>query len=282
MAAWTHLRETDKVRELVWLLEDNLADIREMISTFEANDNAAGENQSRDNRIRSRRVNAAVVNYLTSVRLYLDHRRTQLSRRYGNESGEVSALLDACKTTYDKEPVYRFIYKLRNYVQHCGMPLQVVRIREKLVAEGEIERRLRTVFIGCDRELLLSAYKDWGPARAFLEDQPEEFEIHPLLEYVHRLLWNIERACTRAEISDLWEHSRYIVRLLSEAWDDLHAASVVEVSRASGDPPVTNLHVYDPPLAALKALKFIEEASVPSGWRINFDVLEIPHPPSVY
>src|SRR5205085_8692409 len=72
----------------------------------------------------TREVNRAIVNYLTSVRLYLDHVQTRVTRYYGPGSIMLTRWRSIASTVHDSSAAYRIIYNLRNYVQHCGMPIR--------------------------------------------------------------------------------------------------------------------------------------------------------------
>ena len=67
-------------------------------------------------------VNKYIKNFLYSIRTFLDHTETNLKRRYGKNSERFNDFKKACSEAYDNNFSYKFIYKLRNYVQHCGMP----------------------------------------------------------------------------------------------------------------------------------------------------------------
>src|SRR6476646_1442100 len=74
-------------------------------------------------------VMTATVNWLSAMRMFLDHQETDLTRRFGKLSPEFVAFKTATSAAYDSEVGYRFAYQLRNYVQHCGLPLGHVDVR---------------------------------------------------------------------------------------------------------------------------------------------------------
>src|SRR5690606_16172320 len=67
-------------------------------------------------------VMAATINWLGSVRLFLDHAETDLKRRFGDPSSQVDRFEAATHSAFDTYAGYRFVVKFRNYVQHCGRP----------------------------------------------------------------------------------------------------------------------------------------------------------------
>lgn len=68
-------------------------------------------------------INRVLLNLLSSVRMYLDHTETTTHRKYGDTSPIYTNFRRACSDAYDNQFSYRFLYKLRNYAQHCGSPL---------------------------------------------------------------------------------------------------------------------------------------------------------------
>jgi len=68
-------------------------------------------------------LNRRLSNLLSSIRLFLDHSEFAFKRKYGKKSEEVEAFKKYASEKYDSSFSYRFVYKLRNYVQHCGIPI---------------------------------------------------------------------------------------------------------------------------------------------------------------
>jgi len=68
-------------------------------------------------------VNRAFLNFLSSIRSYLDFMERLLKKRYGEESAIFENFKTNCSTEYDSNFSYRFLYNLRHYAQHKGFPL---------------------------------------------------------------------------------------------------------------------------------------------------------------
>jgi hypothetical protein len=78
-AASRRLSDFEQTRDLMALVAGNLEEVREQIQAFEA---SQAERPAPDQGNAERRnLNRVVVNYLTSVRLYIDHRQAHLARR---------------------------------------------------------------------------------------------------------------------------------------------------------------------------------------------------------
>jgi hypothetical protein len=116
-------------------------------------------------------VMAAATNWLTSVRMFLDHAETDLKRRFGDASPQVDRFKAARNTAYDTNAGYRFIAKFRNYVQHCGRPASRL--------SGHAVDGRSVVVIELDRDELLGSF-GWGSYKAELEAMDDHIDPMPL------------------------------------------------------------------------------------------------------
>lgn len=69
------------------------------------------------------RLNGLLISLLTAFRTYTDHFTTAYSRRYGKDSPEVNAFKRFTNEAYDNYFAYRFFSNIRDFAQHCGMPV---------------------------------------------------------------------------------------------------------------------------------------------------------------
>jgi len=275
------LSEFQQSRLLMALVESNLAEARGALHALELatrQDALTGAGSSYGLVLT---LNGKIVDYLTATRLYLEHRRIQLKRRYGPEGNPLQAFDAERHHLFESEPVYAFIYKLRNYVQHCGMPIQASEASASLVVDEAGERSVHTLFVGCRRDELLADYSEWGRARTFIATQDDVFEILPLLETNTKLLWKIERASVAAEMEHLWRDARAIASILAEVADDDHWATVAEVMYNVDQTDVHTLAFHGPPLTVLRTLRLIRDRSPGPGWRLDRRVLASEAPPEV-
>ncbi|MDO6600253.1 hypothetical protein [Tenacibaculum sp. 1_MG-2023] len=98
-------------------------------------------------------INRVLQNYLSSVRMFVDHCDANLNRRFGKESAEYLNFKQTLSKFYDNNFEYRFIYKLRNFCQHCGLP----------VSDFSIDnyQDFITLELNFNSEYLLSEYDSW-------------------------------------------------------------------------------------------------------------------------
>jgi hypothetical protein len=162
-------------------------------------------------------LSTSIVNWLTAMRLFLDHEETALKRRFGKESPQVKAFEAATKAAFDaEEPGYRFAYKFRNYVQHCGPPLthlDVVR------PDGSNPRAKQSVRQLVKRDELLTNFHAWGPVKKDLQAFPASFEVLPLIASAMDGIRDVQRAC--AEIG--FDHALAQLPLLDGVLDRIES-----------------------------------------------------------
>ena len=71
-------------------------------------------------------TNRITFNLLASFRFFIDHAEAHVKRRYGKTSNESQNFSSILRSNFDKYFSYRFLYKLRNFSQHLGFPIDMV------------------------------------------------------------------------------------------------------------------------------------------------------------
>lgn len=124
-------------------------------------------------------VNINLLNLMMSARTFLDHMETFIKREYGDDSGEIELFKKLTAGEFDNRFSYKFMYKLRNYVQHCGMP--PLSYSKNKVLEGEAP--YAAITLDFDRDSLLSGYDSWGAiVKPELESQDAKFNALVVIE----------------------------------------------------------------------------------------------------
>lgn len=107
-------------------------------------------------------LNRLFLNYLSSFRSFLDHTETSCKRKYGKESNETIEFKKITKTYFDENLCYRFFYKLRNFSQHCGLPIDEFELSATKISENEFRPEYNINF---DTKDLLNKYSEWGTVK---------------------------------------------------------------------------------------------------------------------
>jgi hypothetical protein len=113
------------------MFEDNC---QELVDLFEQAVEPTPRNQEDDYHL-SMEMNRQLMNCLSGFRSFLDHYETRLKRKLSQADFE-EIWEQRTKLHFDTSFAYRFSYKLRNYVQHCGLPLSGV-TQELVPTEGQ-------------------------------------------------------------------------------------------------------------------------------------------------
>jgi hypothetical protein len=129
-----------------------------------------------------RQLQVYLYAFLTAMRSFLDQADRKLKQQFGADSRQRETLKAQTKIEYDGSPAYRFIYGLRNHVQHHSVPLGPTLGRSTLVTtntgEEQVEHQLR---VTCSREQLLTDGHFKPIVTEWLTKQDPQFEIAPLL-----------------------------------------------------------------------------------------------------
>jgi hypothetical protein len=121
-------------------------------------------------------LNRCLLNLLSAIRSYLDYVETKVKRKYGGQSVKALKFKGYCADAYDGSFSYRFLYRFRDYAQHCGLPLTKISFDAKTV-ESDSEHVDRSLNVGVDRNDLLEADFNWGTLRREITNQPEVISI---------------------------------------------------------------------------------------------------------
>jgi hypothetical protein len=196
--------------DLFTIIEWNFREYASIIDMY-VKAKAAGADEVFAERPQYLEINRQVQNFLASFRTYLDHHETRIKRRYGEESQQTRNWKSYCSDAYDGSFAYRFLYALRNYSQHCGLPISSIQMTDQL-SPKDPTRRIVTLMVGVDRDHILQDF-DWKRLRSEVESQPRIIDIHPLMEQLFEDLILIENKYLSSEIPTLKPHAQGLIDL---------------------------------------------------------------------
>jgi hypothetical protein len=196
-------------------------------------------------------INRRLVNYLATVRLFLDHNEARLKRIYGKNRPPFTAFKDACRQAYDSSFAYRFLYKLRNYSQHCGPPIGHIRVKGDAGddPDGPITHYTTVMF---DRDELLEEGADvWTNVRRDLENSPPYIDVRILVKEMTEKLKQVNAISITAEIPEMKRMGRKILNIVKDGFLDGGSPAVGElIQEGSG----WSIDLSPPPLDILSKL----------------------------
>ncbi len=210
-------------------------------------------------------VMGATVNWLTSMRMFLDHEETQLKRKYGKSSTEAAAFEEATSAAYNGEVGYRFAYRFRNYVQHCGLPLTHVVITSPAAPRPHVKQDVKLLL---DRDILLSQFSDWKHVKADLQSMEPQFELLPLLDGAMSGIRAVNHACVQIDLDKALASAPILAAALDGLVDLDGEPMLFRYQRGP-----TGIRVIPRPLHAssVNQLQRVNEGRVPreSLWGVN-------------
>lgn len=158
--------------------------------------------------------NRLLLNYLSSIRTYLDHSQTFLTRKYGQKSNQVKKFNDLLSFNFDNNFSYRFLYKLRNYAQHCGIPIDTLSFSSQYDRENnKIHGHLNAFF---EPDKLLANFDSWGAkVKLDLLAMNEPFDLRYIRESMTSIMFNINYNFKKINSAKTIKAAKYLQKKVS-------------------------------------------------------------------
>lgn len=155
-------------------------------------------------------TNRILINYLSSTKMFIEHTEMNIKRYYGFESANFKTWKIATNNEYDNHVEYRFLYQLRNYTQHIGLPIGSV---SRSLITNDRESAIRINF---HRDSLLEANFNWKKVRDDIANMPGKFSIFPIINKYNGCMARLYQAALKAIVVDLMEAVDKYMILLNE------------------------------------------------------------------
>ncbi len=153
-------------------------------------------------------LNCKLNNFLSSIKLFLDHFERRLKDEYGKKSKEIQLFKNETSRLYDEYFSYRFLYHLRNYIQHRNVAISKLEIHEN---EYNI-----SLSIALNRKKLLSDYRWKNDVKKDLITQNDYIEIFPLMSEMLDNLKELTKLLIKEEIIKIKSSLNFIINLINE------------------------------------------------------------------
>lgn len=192
-------------------------------------------------------TNRVLLNFLSAFRTLLDHMEYILKKDYGNESEEFKKFKKVCSEQYDNYFSYRFLYKLRNYTQHCGMPVGSFTIDSKVsnIESKKVEDYLAVYF---DRDTLLNKYDSWGQIKNEIIDLPPKIEINPFVDDVMKCISRINLTVIEHDLEKVFRSTKYFENLLIPFKDIDEIPAIFDINDKYGNQEKLEVNIEWMPL----------------------------------
>jgi hypothetical protein len=177
-------------------------------------------------------LNRLILNFLSAVRTYLDHTETRLKREKSKYPEEIKFFEVITSYAYDNNFSYRFLYNLRNYAQHCGLPSGNISIKSYENTTGEVINSLTILLV---RDQLLEKFDGWKAVRKEIAIRDEHFDIIPLIDSMLMELEGINTKIYDRILSSHNQEGHILLNLLMETRDIKGAPGLIKVTGSNND-----------------------------------------------
>jgi len=156
-------------------------------------------------------MNRRLMNYLSAFKTFVDHYETRFKRIDPEGTREYGAYTEITRLVFGRHFAYRFCSKLRNYVQHVGLPVGRIEFVGSVDPNfpGDRSRHVYTASIWFDRDVLLANYQEWGArVREDLQNQPEHLPILAICRELQYCIHLVNRVCLQIDLNaaiDSWQ-----------------------------------------------------------------------------
>ena len=198
-------------------------------------------------------LNRLLANFLTSCRLFLDHTQARTIRRYGPNSRPVVAFVQATKSAFDASSAYRIMYKMRDYLQHVGLPIHTIGLTETF--DPALSRTDYSVGLTVDPHALLRHHAKWGKATADLQAIVRNVPVAEYSATFASHLRTIEHLVLDAERDLVRDIGKQVLDIVSDGIQGESLPTVI-VSPLH-DPAMKSIRFMDPPWAVLEIIGIV-------------------------
>ena len=175
----------------------------------------------------------STVNWLASMKLYLDYEQTRLTRSFGRTSQQLAGFITSTQLAFDGKPGYRFASKFRNFVLHCGLPHSTISVRED--ASKTIGASATIVI---DRDELLRGYDEWGKAKPDIEAMDQKFDPSSLFAEAMEGVRDVQRAVLGLRLDEALKGLQPILHAIEtvDEWGRDGRPTVLKATFVEGQP----------------------------------------------
>ncbi len=163
-------------------------------------------------------TNRLLLNYLSSIRTFLDHSAHFISQAMGKDSDRFSEYNKMTNYFFDNSFAYRFLYKLRNYAQHISLPIENIEI--ETVYQNSISSIKFELMVNFNSNVLLSRF-DWGKdVKKDLENGPASIPLMPILIEMRHNIQEIKRNIITLYSDELCNAAKFILESIQHVIND--------------------------------------------------------------
>lgn len=152
-----------------WIFQSNVESFEKYISADHSKLLLPSSLSEIEREVAKIHLNRIFLNLLSSFRAFIDHAETTIVRQ---DNTLITAFKAAQSSEYDSNDHYRLFWELRNFSQHCALPISGYKID---VAKSQSGLRFKTRLIPViHSKHLLKNWNKWKPTvKQWLDSNPE-------------------------------------------------------------------------------------------------------------
>lgn len=158
-------------------------------------------------------LNKSLMGFLTAYKTFDDHNRKALSRAFGKTSQEYKLYEESCHFAYDNYRAYRLFSYIRDYAQHCELPISGIDLSATWDKEHNQVCYNRNIFF--DRDEFIKKDKNIKEKyKNVLMEYPEKIEVSIVLPEFMEGLLEINGNLIIGKLPRLKKHVDFITSLV--------------------------------------------------------------------
>lgn len=155
--------------------------------------------------------NRLCINMLSTFRTLIDHFERYFKKQFGKKSPEALSFKKALSEAFNNHFAYRFSYKLRNYTQHCELPVDT-----KLSTDKNADL-IRLLYF--DRDKLLRLYDGWGvDVKQDLKSHSAQIDVVKTTLELSKVVGEIFKKAEDIVRPSLQESCRILMQFIKPFW----------------------------------------------------------------
>jgi hypothetical protein len=152
--------------------------------------------------------NRLFLNYLSSIKTFIDHNDRAIKKKFGDNSIEALEFKKITHYYFDNFFCYRFLIKLRDYAQHCGMPLSNFNISTIRNDDGSYSSSMKIDF---NPQELLANFSEWKKiVKENLQNIKSPFPLAPLIDEMTKVLMGFWQAVDVINGANVLKSAKYV------------------------------------------------------------------------
>lgn len=221
-----------------WIFQSNVASFDSYLSKDHSKTLLRSSLSETEREIVKIQVNRKFLNILSSFRSFIDHAGTTVSRQKSEGIDLTQAFKEAQSSEYDQNEYYRFLWELRNFAQHCSLPISGYKIKVNSSENGLTFSTKLAPYI--DSKFLLEQWSNWKPVVKTWLEKRSEIYVTELIQETRDSILNVQKSFLGRDIPSVEESLKFISHFKAER--NLEKSSIV-LHRVDGGKPSLSVSI---------------------------------------